>query len=98
MAKYHIVHWDINHPPPSKTLHRSFLPSPTLKSANSPSPPPFLAMPPLYFYFCEPPAPLKTIVFKESQNYYSFSSLTPSQILSCSNQILIQLELPLNIS
>ena len=72
----HSVHWSIT-PPLSKTPPPSFLPSPFLKSANCPSPPPpFQAIPP-------PPDigfsrnPLKIGFFHESQKY-CFSFLTSS--------------------
>ena len=67
-----------NTPPPP-----SFLPSPPLKSAKFPSPPPFTGNYPLYIgYFVnfrEPP--LKIWFFSEPQKYSSFSTLTPSCLL-----------------
>ena len=66
----------MHHPPLSKTPPPSFLPSPFLKSANCPSPPPhFRQSPPPDIGFSR--NPLKIGFFHESQKY-CFSFLTSS--------------------
>ena len=50
-----------------------------LKSANSQSPPFLGNLPPLYWFFVNPP--LKVGFFIEPPKYLSFSSLTPSYLL-----------------
>ena len=105
----HSVQEGIN--PPLKTPP-SFLPSPSLKSANCPSPP-LKAIPPLYRFFMN--SPVKVGFFSKSQKYWSFLSLTPSYLLKVTkflvktsqfeflvmtekNIFVYKLSLPLNIS
>ena len=79
----------------SQKHHSPFLTKPALKSANWPSPPPFLGIPPfpplpppppLCWFFMN--VPLKVQFFSEPPIYHSCSSLTLSNLLKVTKFLL----------